>query len=291
MRKWTQEEFYAEVEKTLMQMKMPFKWQEMDKINVKRKGIIIGDSTGKSNVALPVIYVDQLYGSFQYESSGPALAVKEILDMLDAHKNQMQMISQTFWDVMKKENIHMTVINKDWNEHLLKSCPHIEREDLAIVFEYETEEFSVKINQQIMEMNGFSVDELYSIALENLIKDGYSIKSMYQMVNEMMPNLMQNEEFDNSLYVVTNRKLFKGAATMMHPDVMIQISEKTGWKKFYILPSSIHEILILPWNMKTSPSDLSEMVREINEMCVEPSERLSNHVYLYDSSVGKVTIA
>ena len=59
---------------------------------------------------------------------------------------------------------------------------------------------------------------------------------------------------------------------------------------YYILPSSVHEVIIVPYSEILVCSKLDEMVREINITQVEEEDVLSNHVYLYDRGSGKLRV-
>ena len=92
-----------------------------------------------------------------------------------------------------------------------------------------------------------------------------------------------------SIYVVTNQRGTFGATMILFPDILKVISEFYG-DDLYILPSSIHEILVLP-KCSDNVEKLKITVREVNELCVEQKELLSNQVYLYQRNSGKVEIA
>ncbi|MBQ7925064.1 MAG: hypothetical protein IJ335_02090, partial [Lachnospiraceae bacterium] len=68
---------------------------------------------------------------------------------------------------------------------------------------------------------------------------------------------------------------------MLYPDFWDKLG--MAWKgKFYILPSSVHEVILLKDDGEESPSKLQEMVREINQCEVDPTEVLSDSIYHYD---------
>lgn len=69
----------------------------------------------------------------------------------------------------------------------------------------------------------------------------------------------------------------------------MELAERLG-NDLYILPSSIHEVLLLPVSMGT-PEELAGIVKEVNRTLVLPEERLSDSVYRYDRESGKVRIA
>lgn len=76
---------------------------------------------------------------------------------------------------------------------------------------------------------------------------------------------------------------------MLFPEKLQEISEQLG-SNLYILPYSIHEILVCP-KMGNDIEELKEMVNEVNTMCVDKTERLSDSVYCYSRKSGIVDIA
>ena len=94
----------------------------------------------------------------------------------------------------------------------------------------------------------------------------------YKMKNEAMP----------SFFVVTNQQRIDGAGALFYPEVMDNLGELLG-QDYFILPSSIHEMLVLPDNGEVSADELSMMVTEVNATQVAPTERLTNDVYHFDT--------
>ena len=70
-----------------------------------------------------------------------------------------------------------------------------------------------------------------------------------------------------------------GAAAILCPSVRSQLEEQLG-SPFLVLPSSVHEVLCLSSAHDSENTGWSGMVHEINDMCVEPIDRLSDHAYL-----------
>ena len=73
-----------------------------------------------------------------------------------------------------------------------------------------------------------------------------------------------------------------GACIIQYPDFLDQAAETMGGD-FYVLPSSIHEVLFIADDGSMELSHLEEMVRSINEAEVAPADRLSDNVFHYDS--------
>ena len=87
---------------------------------------------------------------------------------------------------------------------------------------------------------------------------------------------------DSIMTVITNVQGINGAAAIFYPDQMDKIAERLGGD-YFILPSSVHETLVVPDDGKMSFLELRSMVTEINATMVNPSERLTDEVYHYDS--------
>ena len=104
------------------------------------------------------------------------------------------------------------------------------------------------------------------------------------MDQETMDALIQDMPMveDSVMTVITNVQGINGAAALFYPDQMDKIAEGLGGD-YFILPSSVHETLVVPDDGKMSFLELRSMVTEINATQVRSSERLTDEVYHYDS--------
>ena len=87
---------------------------------------------------------------------------------------------------------------------------------------------------------------------------------------------------DEKIYVATVPDKVHGAGVLAYQDLMEQAAERAGGD-FYILPSSLHEVLIVPDNGEMGLKDLEAMVKEVNATQVAPADKLTDSVYHYDS--------
>ena len=87
---------------------------------------------------------------------------------------------------------------------------------------------------------------------------------------------------DEMIYVATVPDKNSGAGVLAYQDFMEQAAEKLGGD-FFVLPSSIHEILLIPDDGEQSINFLRDMVREVNATEVSPAEKLTDNVYHYDA--------
>ena len=94
-------------------------------------------------------------------------------------------------------------------------------------------------------------------------------------------SLLPSEFSPNSMYILTNQETYFGAAALLYPHVLSHISALLGCN-FFVLPSSVHERILVPDFGVYSKPELEEMVVEVNSTQVAKEEVLSNHVYYYD---------
>ena len=92
------------------------------------------------------------------------------------------------------------------------------------------------------------------------------------------------------MYVYSNQSKVNGAVYMLDKESMSAVADKIG-ESFAILPSSIHEVIVLPVNEDMDRQTLEAMVQDVNAGQVAPEERLSDHVYMYDSQAKELVRA
>ena len=111
-------------------------------------------------------------------------------------------------------------------------------------------------------------------------------RGMNEVISEMMG--MEAEEIgmpeEDKMYVLTNKNKSFGAAALLDKDMMHSITDRFG--SVFVLPSSIHETLIVLMEENMDVSYLRNMVHEVNETQVSVEDRLSENVYIYTASEG-----
>ncbi|MBQ1392808.1 MAG: hypothetical protein IIY81_04590 [Lachnospiraceae bacterium] len=108
------------------------------------------------------------------------------------------------------------------------------------------------------------------------------------VADELMKDLMKAKE-QISMYVLTNRQRMNGAACLLY-DHIIEDFAKEMQKDLYILPSSIHEVILIPAINGMSREELTEMVKEVNKDEVDDIDVLSDHTYYFSREEGKIII-
>ena len=91
------------------------------------------------------------------------------------------------------------------------------------------------------------------------------------------------------MYILSNHMRSYGAAALIYPEQLRKIAEEVG-ENYYVLPSSVHETIIVAESESPDKEELCSLIKEINETQVEAEEVLSDHAYYYDCSTGKLTL-
>lgn len=188
------------------------------------------------------------------------------------------------------------IVNFEANREMLQEIPYIPFLNLAKVFyvALSSEEYgdgSILIQNRHMKFWGVSTEELDEIASQNTPK---LFQAEVIDLEDVVKEIMQSEstEFEISeedrMYVVTNRARHYGAAVMCYPSIIKEFAEQKECD-LLIIPSSIHELIILPY--KKNQVYIKNMVKEVNATQVAPEEVLSDSVYVYQRETDSITIA
>lgn len=185
---------------------------------------------------------------------------------------------------MKKESIRYQLINYERNRELLQLVPHIRYLDLVIVFygiidEEENTSYGL-LTWQGMYAMGLTEEETERLASENTPRDMPCVLDSLEKIVERILGKADLEPTGLPMYVLTNKQCIFGAACILYPNLLQRISGILG-SDLYILPSSIHECILIPENAGADRKELEEIVREINRTQVPEAEILSDHVYIY----------
>lgn len=247
----------------------------------------------------PSIYLDTLYKRYE-EGMSLEECVKSFCDIVRQNINPefdyMDIISKfKDYDEVKKMLIPV-VINKEANTELLKEVPHVNMNDLSIVFRVYVESrvgesSSILVKNGHMESWNKSVPELYNDAVSNMDKlNKPKIQSMYEVIRGMFGEDIPVEDVmdESPMYVVyTDSKRYGASAVFCKPKILEGLAEKYG--DLAILPSSIHEVIVVPTEISKG-MDLSALISSVNSEELDPEEVLSDHPYYYDSLTQQITM-
>lgn len=206
-------------------------------------------------------------------------------------------------DYIVPENVIPIIRNKQVLEDLPKDNIFVSKEELVVLFrieipmQIERGVGLIQVTDKIIDLWGMDTQEVYETALKNMQERNYiKIYTMDSVINSLLFGTEKEEiskevleKMQNPFLVMTSVNYMNGSAGILDTDKLQEISEAIG-QDLYILPSSIHECLILPKHEKTV-QELEEMVQEVNRQEVEPEEWLSDNVYEYSAATKEITIA
>lgn len=194
-----------------------------------------------------------------------------------------------------KDYLSVTLINGRENRQMLSHMLYRQMEDLALILELKFPMKdgvgSVKVSHELAERWAVDTDVLFEQAERNAMKaEPARLQNIEDVLSQIgadgkeTENLLDREDSELKtigIYVLSNRSKVKGAAAISYPGVMEKVDHLFP-NGFYILPSSIHELLVVPKSPDLDPKGLGEMVREINRSEVAKEDQLSDRVYTYD---------
>lgn len=259
-----------------------------------------------SNIA-PTLYLEKFYADYK---SG-----RSISDIADAVVNicREQHIPSGFdtgsiTDYNQvKERICFKIVNTELNQDLLQDTPHVPFLDLSVIFYILLDGDAVPngmitINNSLMNAWGVETDALYKKAIHNTQR---LLQGTVIPIKEVLSELNNHGQacFPDAgdgfpcpsnnripMYVITNTQKLYGAAVFLDEALLSGFAESIGGD-FYILPSSIHELILLP--SKEASMDVEEMrqmVSVINATQLAPEDVLSDHIYYYNRATKLVEI-
>lgn len=280
--------------------KYDFQVTEVEKNNnVKKIAIMAREHEESSSI---VVYVEDYY-----EEYINGVCIEQIVYSMSAfiQSNHIEIDVEQIKDFDKiKDRLFFRLINYKKNKASLRNVPHIKYLDLSIIFclSFKGDGYmTVTINNNLMEIWEKTVKELYEQTKKNTpILFDESFKSINEVLLELLKERLgdKQDELDKMekllaeqeiipLYVLTNKKRINGSAVILYDGVLKEISEELE-SDLIILPSSIHEVLVVAYNKDLSMSELKEMVCSINKSEVPIVDILSNNVYRYSRKDDKV---
>lgn len=243
---------------------------------------------GEHGQARPVANLDMLYEDYQGGTS-----IDTILDRV-ADIMQMDPPSQDMSWILDYEKVRshlfIRVNNAETNGQLVENAPHIIKEDLVITCHIKVDSIpnglaSTTVTNDLLQHFGVTEEQILRDAFEST-KEVMPVKvmSMREVMKEIMGGtpFMDDMPFDPPMTIVTNEVKTNGAAAIFYDGVMDKLAADMG-SDLIILPSSVSEMIIVPARAGDDIKELEAMVQSINGECVEPEQRLSDHVYHYDA--------
>ena len=175
---------------------------------------------------------------------------------------------------------------------ILGETPHKMIEDMAVVVNIQLVNFSdengrscVVVSKPLMDIYGIDEAQLFADAEKNSLANEPIV---FTPLGDMIKHLIETEELPSPedvgivTYIATNKSGFQGAAVAAYPEFAEKAAEAIGGS-FYMIPSSVHEFILIKDDGTPKAKDLNKMIKNVNETVLEPRDLLSEQCYHYDA--------
>lgn len=254
-------------------------------------------STPDENTITPTIYIEEYYEDYIAKKQTMSEIVEQIRILAAEVQKQMPDYKDLTFDFDAcKQNIFFRLVSRKQNKKILQDCPFLPFLDLAITFHVVcrhtvTGMETMNVTNMLMNYWGVGTRELMQLAEVNTPR--IFPAHIDSLENMLLRFLTRTEEPDtereeshkrlnnSSLFILSNTKGTYGASVIAYPNLMKKLSEQynTG---FYLIPSSVHEVLLMPENSQDALSGISSLVGQVNHEHVREEDILSDHAYYYD---------
>lgn len=258
---------------------------------VRRSGIMISE---KGINISPTIYLEEYFHQFRMGYPLEQIA-KDIVGLYEKIR------FQNSWEdgekvkdyEFVKDKIIYRLIGREENQELLKEIPYKSYLDLAIIYYVllEVDEYgmaSMMVRAEHMDMWKVTEEDLYYRASKNTQELlPYEFAPMRTVIEELPT--WDGRGTGRKMYILSNEMRSYGAAALIYPDCLRKIAGVVG-ENFFVIPSSVHETIIVAESEAPGREELGSMIEEINETQVEAEEVLSDRAYYYDRESGKLAL-
>lgn len=279
------------------------KHNEVTKNNGHVRNAIVIQKEG-DNVT-PNIYIDELFDDY-LQGETFADIVREIIKIRDDNDITDKIDIDFLHDYSKViDKLGVKLVNRDRNEELLKDVPYKTFSDLVILFFISISndaigDGTILINNSIFKDWNITLDQLYEDAINNMTfkyppershiidtliemyakKHNADTSCLKEAINDWISFVRSVDYSDRRMYVLTNTSKWLGASVICYKGMLKELGDYFE-SDYFILPSSIHEVILVPYEDNFERYEFNDMVHEINMAEVGAEELLSDHAYRY----------
>lgn len=263
--------------------------QEKSDNNLSEDVVRIEDACERSLIYMEGLYLQYIEGADLFTCAEFALEI--------CHAKPEGELKEHFsnWN-QAKSKIEIRLLNKNWNQEYLDGIPYKEFLDLALYCKliYEKNEngkIGVAVDESMLLAWGIEEHELWGEAVKNLMNEDFTVCNIDNATgisSAALKSILGVPPLDDKSYVLTNKYHNNGAVGILRTDLLEKFSRRIGCD-FYILPSSVNEVVLVPDRVKRNPVDLRRFVAKNNKDYRDGSE-LSDNVYYYRSAMRKIEI-
>ncbi|MEG0924219.1 MAG: DUF5688 family protein [Anaerovoracaceae bacterium] len=256
--------------------------------------------------AMPTIYLNDLYEGYQNGTS-----IKELIEMVIGADKSFTFSSEFDLDkIMEwnyiKDKLIFKIGGEKSNQNIKNNSPTRRKNNMLISYHVtittsDGQRGTCRITNELMDNIGVNENQLFEAASINTPRIfPVHFSAMEALRDEMIGNngavkakkmdlkhQLMDIDIKEPLFVLTNDYGIEGASTICYPEVLRDIADKFG-ENLFILPSSIHEVILVPESRKIPIENLRKMVVSINATQVKIREKLTDDVYVFDKERGQL---
>lgn len=250
--------------------------------------------------AAPTIYVNEEFKNHQEGKPLGMISGQMIQLYLDSLMTHPEMIPQDLSFENLQGNLTFRVVEVKRNHRYLSEIPYMSLGNgLAAVCDIKVQEsedgyWRTTVTRAFMEDHHYDKNELFQAAFEQAprIDPPMLVSLENQLFGFQGDNYLEtgriSEEDKVPMYVLSNESGMLGASVLFYPGVQEKIAEAMG-EGYTVLPSSVHEVIIVPDSLSPGPMELAELVRNANRDALDPKDVLSDNVMHYDKEAKELT--
>ena len=268
--------------------------KEVTKTNgVKKVGLTISQENDEIS---PVIYIDQSIKDIEENKVTVDNVVKSIVDMYEEvaktkDDNPYGIVGLIENKETILDNVLPFIMNRDKNNELFNQVPHRRYLDFIVVYKIysnvDGETATITITHDLADQMEMSESELYDAAIRNQKKKKPVIQSLGSLLGGMLGDI--DDDTDPGLVLLSNEDYMYGSSLILIPSIIEDIAKGIE-SDVYILPSSIHELLLLPAPLMDDESEILDIVRDINKNVVQPDIFLSDNIYKFSLETNDIEL-
>lgn len=170
--------------------------------------------------------------------------------------------------------------------------------DIAIIYSIAIEDktesgsqITMRIMNSYLDLWNTTKEEIHKIAMENTLqRENIVLTPMKKMVEDLQGKPVEylDDIEEAPMYVLTNKSYINGAIAILDSNIQEKIASLLNGD-YYIIPSSIHEVIVIPYDLMET-EELNQMIKDINNEFVSADDRLSNHAFKYNTKTRKIEI-
>ncbi len=249
--------------------------KKVNKVNEALDALLLSSREG--NCAVPVIYIKKYYQAYQNGISMEDVLTAVAEEFLSAGA-YLKDTPADYGLKNPQENIIYVLINTEKNRHLLENVPHRRIMDLSLIY------------RVVADMND---DGFNSAVVTKEMAEAFKMdeEALFRTAAENTPRIMPAEmaEIDEQFYIIGNSRGAFGAAAILYEGILEDMAEMLE-KDFYIIPSSIHEVYVVPKDMIPA-SIVKTAILDANRTVVRPEDMLSDSLYCYSRTDHSLSVS